>query len=219
MPLAERFHGAHGQNPDTEGIVLDHGHRYELFTDVFFLGRHSAVYRRLARLSGAGPGQRVLDVGCGTGYLTRRLAPLVGPSGRVTGVDASAGMLAQAREKAPANCVFERGFAERLEAYPDGSFDVVTSALMLHHLPAELRLPALNAMHRVLRPGGRLLIAEFLPPSSKVGRHVIGALTGPAMVEDQRPVLPGLISGAGFGQLETGDVRPWTTYVRAVREE
>jgi ubiquinone/menaquinone biosynthesis C-methylase UbiE len=73
-------------------------------------------------------------------------------------------------------------------------------------------------MHRVLRPGGRLLIGEFRPPSSALGKHAIAALTGSAMQEDQRTTLPGLIRDAGFERLETGDLRPWITYVRAVRE-
>jgi ubiquinone/menaquinone biosynthesis C-methylase UbiE len=225
MPLADRIHGAHQhpQGPDTPGIVLEHGRGYDRFVGLCFGGRRSAVFNKLARLSGAEPGDRVLDVGCGTGYLTRRLARIVAPGGgarqgSAVGIDASAGMLAQARRSASApNCDFALGVAERLE-FGDGEFDVVASTLMLHHLPPELRGQALREMHRVLRPGGRLLIGEFRPPSSALGKHAIAALTGSAMQEDQRTTLPGLIRDAGFERLETGDLRPWITYVRAVRE-
>ncbi|HTJ72892.1 MAG TPA: methyltransferase domain-containing protein [Actinospica sp.] len=249
MKLAERLHGTHqhGQghahaasphgNADTEGITIEHGRRYDAFVDTFFLGRRSAVYSRLAELSGARPGDRVLDVGCGTGYLTQRLAAIAAPAdgssradrrASVVGVDASLGMLEQARRSAggPGSrrtggqtdstaCEFVLGAAERLE-FEDGSFDVVASSLMLHHLPQDLRARALAEMRRVLRPGGRLLVAEFRPPSTRLGRHLIASVTGPAMQEDMRSVLPGLIREAGFIDVRTGDLRPWITYAHAV---
>ena len=236
MSLASRIHGAHQHsthqhgghhghahdhphgNADTPGITLDHSRNYDSFVNTFFAGRRPAVFRKLTRLSGAEPGIRALDVGCGTGYLTSMLAAAVAPNGSVTGVDASAAMVAEAsRLRSSTGCTYTVGAAERLE-FDDGAFDVVTSSLMLHHLPTELRVPALREMRRVLRPGGRLLIAEFRPPRSRLGRHVVGTFTGPAMKEDQRPLLPGLFREAGFGNLRTGDLRPWITYASAVRD-
>jgi ubiquinone/menaquinone biosynthesis C-methylase UbiE len=240
MKLAEHLHGSraahtheghhhdesHG-GADTPGITLEHGRRYDAFVDAFFFGRRSAVYSRLAELSGAQPGDRVLDVGCGTGYFARRLARVVAPASRagrqqalqgsVIGIDASAGMLEQARRSTEsAACEYVVGVAERLE-FEDGSFDVVTSSLMLHHLPNELRGQALSEMRRVLRPGGQLLIGEFRPPSTRLGRRLIASVTGPAMREDMRSALPGLIRDAGFTEVRTGDLRPWITYAHAVR--
>lgn len=247
MKLAERLHGAHAHahqpdghghggpghrhdaphgNADTPGITIEDGRRYDAFVDVFFFGRRSAVYGRLAELSGAKPGDRVLDVGCGTGYLSSRLGRIVAPEGgvggqahqgSVVGVDASAGMLEQARSTTQSDaCEYVVGAAERLE-FEDGSFDVVTSGLMLHHLPRELRVQALREMHRVLRPGGQLLIGEFRPPSTRFGRWLIAAVNGPAMREDMRSALPGLISEAGFEDVRAGDLRPWITYAHAIR--
>lgn len=208
---------AHG-NADTAGITLDHSRSYDTFVNAFFAGRRPAIFRKLAELSGAAPGDRALDVGCGTGYLTSKLAEVVAPDGSVTGVDASAAMVAEAsRLRSSAGCTYTVGAAERLE-FEDGRFDVVTSSLMLHHLPTELRVPALHEMRRVLRPGGRLLIAEFRPPRTGLGRHVVGSITGPAMMEDQRPLLPGLFREAGFATPRTGDLRPWITYAIAVRD-
>lgn len=244
MKLAERLHGSHGHahpdqhrheaahgDADTPGITLEHGQRYDAFVDAFFFGRRSAVYGRLAELSGARAGDRVLDVGCGTGYFARRLARVVAPGGggggvgarqqarqgSVIGIDASAGMLEQARRSTEsAACEYVVGAAERLE-FEDGSFDVVTSSLMLHHLPTELRGQALSEMRRVLRPGGQLLIGEFRPPRTRLGRALIASATGPAMREDMRSKLPGLIRDAGFAEVRTGDLRPWITYAHALR--
>ena len=209
--------GAHG-NADTTGITLHHSRSYDSFVNAFFAGRRPAVFRKLAGLSGAEPGDRALDVGCGTGYLTSMLAQAVAPGGSVTGVDASAAMVAEAsRLRSSVRCTYTVGAAERLE-FEDARFDVVTSSLMLHHLPTELRVPALREMRRVLRPGGRLLIAEFRPPRTGLGRRVVGAITDPAMQEDQRPLLPGLFREAGFAAPLTGDLRPWITYAIATRD-
>jgi ubiquinone/menaquinone biosynthesis C-methylase UbiE len=222
VKLAEYVHGtrghSHSENAETPGVTLEHGRSYDALVDVFFAGRRSAVFNRLVQLSGAKPGDRVLDVGCGTGYLTRRLARAATPKGKAIGLDASSGMLQQARRACPSDtCEFVVGAAEKLE-FNDGSFDVVTSSLMLHHLPAQLRAEALSEMHRVLRPGGRLLIAEFRPPTTRLARHLIGSMTGPAMQENMRAALPDLIRTAGFPPPKTGDLRPWITYALTERQ-
>ncbi|MGI9034303.1 MAG: class I SAM-dependent methyltransferase [Acidimicrobiales bacterium] len=54
---------------------------------------------------------------------------------------------------------------------PDGSYDVVVTSLMIHHLPEALRPQAMREMFRVLRPGGRVLVADFRPPAGRLGRR------------------------------------------------
>ena len=99
--------------------------------------------------------QRVLDVGCGTGIMSAKLAA----SGRDTlGVDLSPAMIHRARRKRTANLDFIIGDAEHLPV-ADGEFDAVVNLISLHHYPNANR--ALSEFHRVLRPGGRLVLVIF----------------------------------------------------------
>ncbi|MBO3753188.1 methyltransferase domain-containing protein [Streptosporangiaceae bacterium NEAU-GS5] len=198
------------------GGTIDYPRAYEVMVSLWFLGRRRRVYLRLATLAGIKPGDRVLDVGCGTGYMTRVMAPVVGSSGRLTGVDASASMIEYAARRAPAGCSYIVGKAQALDL-PDAVFDVVVSTVAVHHIPVADRAAAVREMFRVLRPGGRLLIAEFRPPTGKLAAHVMGALTGPAMRNSPRDLLGTMIPDAGFEVVDEGDQPPFFYYVRAVR--
>lgn len=103
------------------------------------------------------PGDRVLDVACGTGVLTRETLSRVGPSGFVAGLDANPGMLAVAARLAP-GIEWRQGTAESLP-YPDASFDVVVSQFGLMFF--QDRPLAVREMLRVLVPGGRLAVAVW----------------------------------------------------------
>jgi ubiquinone/menaquinone biosynthesis C-methylase UbiE len=113
----------------------------------------------LARLA---PGERVLDVACGTGLVTLDAARAVGARGRVLGVDISGQMVDAARRHAECQRLFNVGF-ERMDAeqldLPDDSFDVVLCSLGLMYAPEPAR--AVREMMRVLRPGGRVVIAVW----------------------------------------------------------
>ncbi|WP_327407749.1 methyltransferase domain-containing protein [Streptomyces sp. NBC_01281] len=205
---------------DTPGVTIATPRSYELFVDVCFAGRRHRLFTRLAELSGARAGDRVLDVGCGTGYLTRRMAVRVGPEGAVTGVDASPPVLDYARRKKQprghAPITYKEGIAEAL-ALPDASFDTVVTSLMLHHLPEEVRPAALREMYRVLRPGGRLLVVEFRPPKSRMGRHMVHGGAGHAMAHNRVELLDVHIAETGFDANGRGDLHPWLYYVQATR--
>jgi SAM-dependent methyltransferase len=106
------------------------------------------------------PGQRVLDVGCGTGQDALAMAANVGPTGQVAGVDVSQTMVDEARRRAQETHLpvsFLQGDAQRLE-FPDDSFDRCRADRTFQHLPDPER--ALAEMIRVLKPGGLLLIVE-----------------------------------------------------------
>lgn len=108
------------------------------------------------------PGERVLDVACGTGLVSFSAARAVGPMGSVVGVDISGQMVeaaaCRARELEVTNASFARMDAEAL-ALPDASFDVVLCALGLMYVPEPEQ--ALREMRRVLRSGGRLVLAVW----------------------------------------------------------
>ena len=119
------------------------------------------VAARLVALAGLALDNHVLDVGAGTGIVAFRAAAAMGPSGRVVGIDLSDGMLKVARQNAIAKGLadrveFRKMDAESLEC-SDGSFDAVLSLFALRHFPHPEM--ALQEMHRVLRPGGRLVLA------------------------------------------------------------
>jgi ubiquinone/menaquinone biosynthesis C-methylase UbiE len=108
------------------------------------------------------PGEQVLDVASGTGLVTFEAARAVGPQGRVLGVDVSTRMVELARQRAQqlemANCAFAAMGAESL-SLPDAGFDVVLCTLGLMYVPDPDR--ALREMRRMLRPGGRAVIAVW----------------------------------------------------------
>jgi SAM-dependent methyltransferase len=114
---------------------------------------------KLADIAAIAPGDRVLDVACGTGVLTRAAAVRVGPSGRVTGLDLNEGMLAVARRLRP-EIDWRQGDAQDLP-FADHAFDVVMSQFALMFFPDRPR--TLREMWRVLAPGGRLAVAVCAP--------------------------------------------------------
>ncbi len=114
------------------------------------------------------------------------------------------------------NCTFSEGLAESLHL-PDASYDVVVNNLMIHHLSEPLRSQAIREMFRVLRPGGRLLIAEFQLPAKGIRRRLMGPMISPVMRHNPVHLLEPMVQEAGFEQIRGGNLAPWTRYVQAVK--
>jgi ubiquinone/menaquinone biosynthesis C-methylase UbiE len=119
--------------------------------------------RELLERTGVKAGDRVLDVGCGTGIVARRAVPIVGLGGRVVGIDPTPPMLAMARAAAANEGLaieWHQGSATKLP-FPDHSFDVVLSQQVLQFIPD--KSAAVREMHRVLADGGHVGIAVWQP--------------------------------------------------------
>jgi len=194
---------------ETKGLVLNQGWRYDLmewFHDTFSLrGKFRELRQRTANLARIQPGEQVLDVGCGTGTLAMEVARRVGRAGRVAGVDPGTEQIARARAKAARRHVpieFQIGVIEQLP-FPDQTFDVVLSTLMMHHLPAPLKRQGLAEIARVLKPGGRLVIADFKHKKERAGQAA-RFHAGGSRIQD----LAAIVSDAGFQQVETEEMQP-----------
>jgi demethylmenaquinone methyltransferase / 2-methoxy-6-polyprenyl-1,4-benzoquinol methylase len=140
--------------------------RYDLVNTVLSAGTDGGWRRKAARATGLGPGGSALDVACGSGKLTVQLARIAGPAGRVVGLDFSTQMLDVARHEHP-SVKFIEGDALNLP-FDDSSFDASTIAFGLRNLADPVR--GLREMLRVLRPGGRAVVLEFVrPPKGPIG--------------------------------------------------
>lgn len=194
---------------ETKGVLLNGGWRYDLTSwlhDTFsFRGKVREVRQRVVTLAHIQPGEQMLDVGCGTGTLAIQVARHVGTVGRVAGIDPSSQQIARARAKAARRgfaIEFQIGVIEQLP-FPDRSFDVVFSTLMIHHLPAPLKRQGLAEIVRVLKPEGRLLLADFTHRTDRVGRAA-HFHAGGSRIHD----LVALLKDTGFTIAETEEVQP-----------
>ena len=195
------------------GTTIDRFLLNELGSQLAFGGRRSRVYQRIVSLAGVRPGDSVLDVGCSSGYLARKLAAAAGPAGHVTGVDPSQAAIAYARRHASGTMTVTVGTAQDLPL-PDSSFDVVTCTLAIHHVPARKRAAAFAEMYRVTRPGGRLLAADLDPSRPAFPRHP-GARRMHRAVATVGP-LEDLATEAGY-RAESSATLPLLRYVLAIR--
>jgi len=176
-------------------------------------GKIDDIYRRIAELAAAGPGRRVLDVGCGTAGVSLACAAR---GADVVGIDANAGMLEVARGKAAARPpegsleLVELGAMEIEDRFPEASFDAIVSCLVMSELSPEERRYVLETARSRLRPGGVLVIADEVAPRTRWGRLRHALLRAPSAVwtyvVTQRsthavPDLAGQIAAAGFADV------------------
>ncbi len=156
-------HSKAGTGPETTGLTLHWASEYAILASLLGLGPDGTNSRMVVEMAKIKPGDKVLDVGCGTGGLTMTARKYAGASGSAYGIDASPEMIAVARKKAKRSgspTVFEVGLIEKI-ANPVATFDVVISRLVIHHLPDDLKRQGFKEIYRVLKPGGLFFIADF----------------------------------------------------------
>jgi ubiquinone/menaquinone biosynthesis C-methylase UbiE len=206
----------HAAAPQTAGRTIRWAGHYDLMVKLMLLGRDRSLRRSTLELAQLQPGESVLDVGCGTGDLTLLAKATVGLTGTVCGIDAAPEMIEVARHKATRAGAKIDFRVEPIEAltFPDRSFDVVVSSLMMHHLPDDVKRQGLAEIARVLKPGGRLMIVDMKRPTSRLG-HWLSAVALHRNMPVGAQDLSGWLQAAGFTHIEAGNTRHWLLgYVR-----
>lgn len=192
---------------------------YDLLTRLFGFNR---VYDRLIGQAELADGQRVLEIGCGTGNLIIR-AKRAHPSVSVVGSDPDPLALRRAQRKAArlTGIRFERGYAQRLP-YADGEFDRVMSSMMFHHLDGDAKMAAAAEVLRVLRPGGRLHLVDMGGDmTARDGLSARLVLHSPHVAGNLGDAIPRVLRTAGFDCAEIATQKHRfvgrLTYYRATR--
>lgn len=188
----------------TPGIPLDiFAPIYDRYCPLIGLGR--AFRKKTLGFAEVKPGESVLDVGCGTGVLTRLAALAAGQTGYAVGIDPAAKMLEVARKNAlreGSRAEFRLAVIEDLP-FDDNRFDCVLSSAMLHHLPPDLKVKGLLEVKRVLRPGGRLVLVDVDKPTVFLWWALIWPLLFWSFTKDQvKGNLGALFSSGGFSAAE-----------------
>ena len=151
---------------------------------VKLMGAESA-HRQLIDQADLEPGQRILEIGCGTGNVTILVKTLY-PAVEIVGLDPDRKALDRARRKADRQRVsiqLDRGFSDELQ-YPDESYDRVLSAFMFHHLTRDEKEQSLREIRRVLRPGGSLHLLDFGGAHDRSGGFIAHLLHGREHLRD-----------------------------------
>jgi ubiquinone/menaquinone biosynthesis C-methylase UbiE len=160
----------------------------------------TSLHRQLIEQAEIKPGQRVLEIGCGTANLTL-LAKRLQPGADFVALDPDPRALRRARHKSQRRHVtvrLDQGFAEHLP-YPDRSFDRVLSSLMLHHLQRPAKTATLHQVARVLRPGGSLHLLDIDGPIGGHDPFLARRLHGGPRLQDNRAdIITALMREAGL---------------------
>ena len=157
--------------------------QYDLMNDLMSGGLHRLWKRFTIELSAVRSGQTVLDIAGGTGDLAAKFSKLVGADGKVILADINAAMLSVGRDR-----LIDRGALSNIDVvqadaqflpFDDNSIDCITMAFGLRNVTDKAK--ALRSMHRVLKPGGRVLVLEFSKPTSPLLSKVYDAYSFSAL--------------------------------------
>ena len=144
------------------GQMGNYARYYDLITTLMTLGREKKLRQMEIKLAQLKPGDKVLEIGCGTGTLTVAAKEQVGPSGEVVGIDIAPEMVAAAGRKATRKGVdiaFKVGSIASIP-FSNNHFDAVMCSFMIFHMPEDVRRKGFPEIYRVLKSGGHLCILD-----------------------------------------------------------
>lgn len=185
---------------ETHGRVIRWARLYDLMVRIVALGREESLRKQTLFLAQLKERDQVLDVGCGTGTLLIAAVSAI-PTLIAHGIDPSLEMIERAKMKAVREghqIDFEVGAIEEINR-KNSSVDVVLSSLMLHHLPPEVRKRGLSEVFRVLRPGGRFVVVDFVGAGPLLHRMGSVLSRSPASAQDSAGLV-GELRFTGFDE-------------------
>lgn len=202
----------------TRGKTISWARFYDLGSGLLHVERPTGFFGKVLNAADVAPGDRLLDCGCGPGHLPLAALERLGPDGKASGIDASPKMVQAAKRNASrrgAEVDFRLAAMEDLP-FEDESFDVVTTTLVLHHLPDDVMADAVGEMFRVLVPGGRLLAVDFAlaTPWLRMLLHFSHHLSTNVM---ERAI--SLMGDAGFEEIESGPISRLIGFARGFRPD
>jgi len=197
-------------SPETAGAIIHWTPSHNVFARLVGMGVNQSNSRMVIEMAQIKPGDQVLDVGCGTGDLTLTVKSYAGAFGSARGIDPSPEGIEIARknaERSGINAVFDVGLIEKL-SYPDATFDVIISRLVIHHLPDKLKHRGFAEIFRVLKPGGHIFIADFNPPTNSILTHLALIVVGHRMMQASNVwSIPLMLTETGFVDVASGPTR------------
>lgn len=186
----------------SKGFSLDGLSEY---WDLITPAERSKFRRKQIRLMDIREGEKVLEVGCGTGVLSILSKLAAGEAGEVKGIDIAPAMIARAQQKADKAKLkigFKTASIDELP-YADNHFDLVISSMMFHHLPVDIKKKGLEEIYRVLKEKGRFFLCDFFTPSLfALPLMYLLLIWIPSTRYQLLGKLPGLIGECGFESME-----------------